>query len=188
MHPHHLEPSHMSSSFRGTLDPQEEAGQAEAEVKEQVCVEKQPGACSCVCQPVPKGKLTSTPAYQTFSHRKADMFTEYTTHKDPLERSAGGRAGGSEAVGRKGSPGLTRCDYLPPHLLVVGRSWTQRPLSRSSPSASPSTGLLCGRGCQCLPLMREGQTLPLFPHGHHSALLCSPNGWSADLQMVQSCR
>lgn len=80
MHPHHLEPSHTSSSFRGTPDPQEGAGQAEAEVREWICMEKQPGARPCVCQPVPKGKLTNTPAYQTFSHRKADMFTEYTTH------------------------------------------------------------------------------------------------------------
>lgn len=133
-----------------------------------------------VHQPVPKVRLTSTPAYQTSWTRKADMFIENTIHKDQLERSAGDWEGGSEATVRKGSlrgsPAVTVC------LLVVGRSWTQSLLPRSPPSDSPSTWLLCGRGCQYLPLLREGQAQPLCPHGHHFTLLCSLNCWSADLQ------
>lgn len=130
-----------------------------------------------VRQPVPKGMLTSTPAYQTSSNRKADMFIENTIHKDQLERSVGDWEGGSEAAVRKGSlrgsPAVTVC------LLVVGRSWTQSLLPRSPPSASPSTWLLCGRGCQYLPPSKRGTGTatvppwaPLYPFVLTQLLIC----------------
>lgn len=165
LYPHHLEPSPVSSSFRGSPNPQEETqgGRGRGLGWGGWRVVEAPCGDSSGTQPIPRDTCLSEFLSQEGRHA-------YRVHKSL--RPAGVECTRPRRWNRNGphrtvSPWLSL--WLSPSASCCGQELYPRLLSRSASSASPCTGHLCGRSCQYGLLIREGQTQPLCCHGHHVA-------------------
>lgn len=121
----------------------------------------------CLCQPLPKGKPTSTLPTGLALMGRRNVYRLYKSI-----RPAGGlvretRRADMEWLTRRllrDSPAVTVC-------FITSLLRAEAALR----SFSPNSRHLCGEGRHYLLPMREGQSQPLCLRGYHFALKCSPN-------------